>query len=273
MTDAGIRSLLADIDRIPNFRGLGVILVQDDKARMLRKPTMCSVGADYILIELQSRPSSVPQAGGRGIFVEGGLAALNCTAAVFASLLTFGSATAAPVTGGSSLVITTVSYAATTAAGLSCGVAAMRTYNEVMDPQANVRLDEQAWYARSMAVVDGVTLLGVGASVATASRLLGTLSRSGVKLGPALAGSVERQARARMVREAARGAQANISNGSIKALQASGQLPKRLTNTEISSAAVTQLKDAVAAGLSFTASGLDGHVKGVAVYLLEMEQD
>ncbi len=264
-------ALAAAVDGVPNFRGLGIIVITGERAILVREPLVCTASANFIVVELigDAKPPIEPH--GRGIVTEGALAAVNCTAAVVAGLVTFGSAGASPFTGGSSLFVTGAAYAATVATGMSCGVAVMRTYNEVMDPEANVKLDNQAWYQRSMMVVDGVSLVGVGISAAAAARVLKLLGRSGVTLRSAVGGTVGRQGRARLAQEAAKAKLPGLSNKSLKAMQASGELPKRLTSTEISTAAVRQLRDALAAGLSFGASAGDGNIKSAVVYLLEVQ--
>lgn len=219
--------------------------------------------------QLPIRNPSGPQITSRGVLVEGGLAALNCSATVVAGLATFRSGVASPLTGGSSLLVTGLAYSATAATGMSCGVALMRTYNEIADPQANVALDKQEWYKRPMMVVDGVSLVGVGVSAVAAARLMSVLSRSGVKLGPAARGTVPRHLRKRLAGIMTRLKNPGASNRSIKEMVRSGSAPSRQTNTEISAAALHQLKDAVAAGLSFGASSLDGNIRSWTVYLLE----
>ncbi|MDH5548236.1 MAG: hypothetical protein OEZ43_21915 [Gammaproteobacteria bacterium] len=102
-------SLVNKIDTIPNFRGLGVVAINDEAVSVIRKPLACFPGANYIVIETQTKPTPLPSPDSDAVWKEAGLAAINCGAATLAAIVVFTSAAATPVTGGTSLALTAVS--------------------------------------------------------------------------------------------------------------------------------------------------------------------
>ena len=179
------------------------------------------------------------------------MAALNCTAAAVAGVVTFGSAAAAPVTGGASLALTTVGYAATAATAIGCANSLARTYNALWSPATNSRWDDFPAYKTTMQVVDGVSLLGVGASAVAATRAVKVLRNAGVSIPSAISGNINRQQAALLTKEMIRLRRPNVSNGELKKLVKQGVEPKRYPAPQISAGALKSLKDSVAAGLSF----------------------
>jgi hypothetical protein len=89
--------LLHKIDKVGGLTGIGVVLNRDDFPEVLRKPAsgMCLAAGDYLVIDMQTKPSVEPKQVAR----EAGLAAINCSAMIVASLVTFGSAATSPLTG------------------------------------------------------------------------------------------------------------------------------------------------------------------------------
>lgn len=51
----------------------------------------------------------------------------------------------------------------------------------------------------------------------------------------------------------------------VKAMQRSGELPKRLSNTQVRSATLTQIRDALSGTLGFLGSASSGLVKSIAI--------
>lgn len=247
------------------LRPLGVVLAIDGNAEVLREPHTAPVDNPYIVIDVKT---GKPEVSTREVAAEGAMAAVNCSAAVIAGVVTFGTAAAAPVTGGTSLVLTTIGGAATIATAASCVNSAVRTFNAVRLPGANQRLDNIPAYKTSMQVLDGVSLLGVGASAVTARRAIKVLSNAGVHIPAALTGNINRQQAALLTKEMIRLRRPNVSNGELKRLVRQGLEPKRYPATQITAGAIKSLKDSIAAGLSFLSSTLDGNVKEVSLYLV-----
>ena len=186
-------------------------------------------------------------------------------------MVTFGASAAAPITGGTSFALATVGYSATIATGASCAVSLLRTYNALAEPNANKILDSSPAYQTTMSVVDGISLLGVGASAVASVKLLSILKRAGVSLNSARNGSVIRQARARLAKQSVKANKPGISNGELKKLIYAGKAPKKLSNSMGSQNVIKSLKDSIAAGLSFLASALDGNIKTMTISLVKLE--
>ncbi len=167
--------------------------------------------------------------------------------------------------------MTSVGYAATVATGTSCAVSVVRTYNALIDPNENETLDNMPAYQTTMTVVDGISLLGVGASAAATVKVIGMMKRTGVTIKSAKNGIVSRQARSRLARENVLNSQPGISNGKLKKLIRSGEMPKRIQSGAISAGTVHALRDSIAAGLSFLASALDGNVRRMSIYIVRLE--
>lgn len=121
---------------------------------------------------------------------------------------------------------------------------------------------------RQLQVLDGVSLLGVGASAVTARRAIKVLSNAGVHIPVALTGNVNRQQAALLTKEMIRLRRPNVSNGELKRLMRQGLEPKRFPATQIAAGAIKSLKDSIAAGLSFLSSALDGNIKEINIYLV-----
>ncbi|MEM7694617.1 MAG: hypothetical protein AAF318_09200 [Pseudomonadota bacterium] len=199
------------------------------------------------------------------------MAAINCTAAALAAFVTFGATVATPATGGASATLAFVGKSATVATGASCIVSTVRVYNAAVDPARNGRWDEDPNYRRGMQVIDGVALLGVGASALQTARIVGLLRQSNVTLREASKGAVTRQARRRIARAAQeRALGKTLSNAQYKRLVQEGALVKRFTKRQLQEGVLRQAADAIAAGLSFASSAADGEIRHAALAILEM---
>lgn len=247
------------------LRPLGVVLAIDGNADVLRQPHTAPVDNHYIVIDVTT---GKPEVSAREVAGEGAMAAINCSAAVVGGVVTFGTAAAAPVTGGTSLVLTTIGVAATAATGLSCFNSGIRTYNAMFHVGRNQQWDNVQAYKTSLQVLDGVSLLGVGASAVAARRAIKVLSNAGVHIPTALTGNINRQQAALLTKEMIRLRRPNISNGELKKLVREGVEPKRYPAPQITAGAIKSLKDSIAAGLSFLSSALDGNIKEINIYLV-----
>ncbi|MGI9280528.1 MAG: hypothetical protein ACR2PX_13020 [Endozoicomonas sp.] len=258
--------ILHKIDNIGALTGIGVVLNRDDFPEILRKPAseMCQAAGDYLVIDVNTKPAIDMAKVSR----EAGLAAINCSAAVIATLVTFGSAATSPFTGGSSLALTSIGYAATSATALSCANSLIRTTNEFINPGWNSALDNTPVYHTSMKVLDGVSLVGVGASAIVTVRVTGILGKAGISLRSTSKKVLNRQERLRLTREIHKAYRPHATQGEIKALLRSQTLPRRMSPRVLSAGAVLTLRDSIAASLSFLSSALDGHVRNTTIYLV-----
>ncbi|MGI9281052.1 MAG: hypothetical protein ACR2PX_15715 [Endozoicomonas sp.] len=258
--------ILHKIDNIGALTGIGVVLNRDDFPEILRKPAseMCQAAGDYLVIDVTAKPP-VDMA---KVSKEAGLAVINCSAAVIASLVTFGSAATSPFTGGSSLALTSIGYAATAATAGSCVNSVLRTVNEYKNPNKNSVWDNSPAYQTTMKVLDGVSLVGVGASAIATIRVMGILGKAGISLRSARKSVLNRQERLRLTREIHKANRPNATHKEIKALLRSSTLPRRMSPQVLSAGAVLTLRDSIAASLSFLSSALDGHVRNTTIYLV-----
>lgn len=138
-------------------------------------------------------------------------------------------------------------------------------------PGRNQKMDSFPAYKTTLQVLDGISLVGVGASAIAARRAVKVLANAGVKIPTALTGSINRQQASLLTKEMIKLRRPNVSNGEIKRLIRRGAEPKRYTSAQISAGAMKSLKDSIAAGLSFLSSSLDGNVKEVSIYIVGLE--
>ena len=261
------QKILQSTNSVVELRPLGVVLAIDGNSEVLRKPHTAPVQNQYIVVDVKT---GKPEVSGREVLAEGAMTAINCTAAVVAGVVTLGGGVGAPFSGGASLAVSTVAGAATIATGLSCFNSGARTYNALRHPGANQRWDATPAYKTTLQVLDGVSLLGVGASAVAARRAVKVLSNAGVNIPSALTGNINRQQAALLTKEMIKLRRPDVSNGELKKLIRSGKEPKRYSKQEISAGALRSLKDSIAAGLSFLSSSLDGNVKEITIYLVDL---
>lgn len=253
---------------ITDLRPFGVVLAIDESAEVLKQPQGSPVRNHFVVIDIKTGKHDVSM---REVVGEGAMTTVNCTAMVVAAFVTLGGTAAAPVSGGGSLALSALGYAATTATALSCGNSALRTFNAVAFPGRNQKMDSFPAYKTTLQVLDGISLVGVGASAIAARRAVKVLANAGVKIPTALTGNINRQQASLLTKEMIKLRRPNVSNGEIKRLIRGGAEPKRYTSAQISAGAMKSLKDSIAAGLSFLSSSLDGNVKEVSIYIVGLE--
>lgn len=261
------QKILQSTNSVVELRPLGVVLAIDGNSEVLRKPHTAPVQNQYIVVDVKT---GKPEVSGREVLAEGAMTVINCSAATIAGVVTFGSGAVAPVTGGTSLALTTVGVAATGATAVGCVNSSIRTYNALLYPGKNQRWDDMPAYKTSLQVLDGVSLLGVGASAIAARRAVKVLSNAGVHIPAALTGNINRQQATLLTKEMIKLRRPNVSNGELKKLVRSGNEPRRYSQQAITAGAIKSLKDSIAAGLSFLSSTLDGNVKELSIYLVDL---
>lgn len=267
ITPAIRQRILQSANAVTELRPLGVVLAIDGVAEVLREPQTTPIQNQYIVVDVKI---GAPEISGREVMAEGAMAAINCSAAVVAGIVTLGGGVGAPFSGGTSLAISAVAGAATLATGASCINSTARTFNALRRPGRNQQWDDMPAYKPTLQVLDGVSLLGVGASAFAARRAVKVLSNAGVNIPAALTGNINRQEAVRLTKEMIKLRRPNVSNGELKKLIRSGNEPRRYTRQEISMGAIKSLKDSIAAGLSFVSSTLDGNVKELSIYLVDL---
>ncbi|MGC5699840.1 NAD synthetase [Pseudomonas sp. NFXW11] len=189
-------------------------------------------------------------------------ATLSCGAAVLGWLVVFSGSIAVPFTGGASVFMVGLGVAAATAGTAQCGIGGARVLNEIHNPQANDEMDDAEWYTTVSPILDGISLVGVGGSALTTVKLLKANKASGVgKSWYQLLRGLNRQERAKLTRELLTLRDPSLTPKLLKLQQRAGGLPKRYASTEIRHATLTQIKDAVGAGMSVWGSYRAGNLK------------
>ena len=264
------KELLKRIDRIPGFEGVRVVYFDGQSIIELRPhPPVCMDKKRTIVIRPTAKNEVEKITHGRlskqdddRFFSELLSTGFSCGAAVLSWLVVGGSSAAVPVSGGTSTAITVLAYGAATASSLQCANSGYRLFNETDygDSSVNAWLDSQEWYAHTSTALDVISVAGGVASFGATLKAVLNLQKAGVPLKEALKG-LSRQQRKHLTEEIIRANNPGINNKALKALVAAGQYPKRFTNFDIGNSLRMQLKDEIAASLSFGGSATAGVIR------------
>ncbi|MEJ5864742.1 NAD synthetase [Pseudomonas farsensis] len=268
--------LFAAIDADPRIVGAGVVYIDAEfNVITLREfQPICSIRPKRVILreikkyqtpdqytqQLQTNPRESK------VVKEAVNTTLSCAGAVIGWFVVFSGTIAAPFSAGTSLVLTYVGGAAATASSIQCGIGLMRTVREVTNPAANDALDSNQWYQTASLVLDGVSLLGVGASGLTTLKYLQVHKASTGRSWLELTKSLSRQQRKALTDELLSIKHPTLTAKQLKLEQAAGNLTKRYTPTEISHATKTLMRDSLGATFGFAGSGT---VQSIAVGLYE----
>ncbi|MGB9088044.1 MAG: NAD synthetase [Pseudomonas farsensis] len=268
--------LFAAIDADPRIVGAGVVYIDAEfNVITLREfQPICSIRPKRVILreikkyqtpdqytqQLQTNPRESK------VVKEAVNTTLSCAGAVIGWFVVFSGTIAAPFSAGTSLVLTYVGGAAATASSIQCGIGLMRTVREVTNPAANDALDSNQWYQNASLVLDGVSLLGVGASGLTTLKYLQVHKASTGRSWLELTKSLSRQQRKSLTDELLSIKHPTLTAKQLKLEQAAGNLTKRYTPTEISHATKTLMRDSLGATFGFAGSGT---VQSIAVGLYE----
>lgn len=268
--------LFAAIDADPRIVGAGVVYIDAEfNVITLREfQPICSIRPKRVILreikkyqtpdqytqQLQTNPRESK------VMKEAVNTTLACAGAVIGWFVVFSGTIAAPFSAGTSLVLTYVGGAAATASSIQCGIGVMRTVREVTNPAANDALDSNQWYQTASLVLDGVSLLGVGASGLTTLKYLQVHKASTGRSWLELTKSLSRQQRKALTDELLSIKHPTLTAKQLKLEQAAGNLTKRYTPTEISHATKTLMRDSLGATFGFAGSGT---VQSIAVGLYE----
>ncbi|MBV1881907.1 MAG: hypothetical protein KUG82_09755 [Pseudomonadales bacterium] len=253
------------------FPSMGVVVDVNGVSQIIREPSACFSDTNYIVVVVQVNEEKESSIDYTNMWDELGLAGINCTAAVVAGVVTFGSGAASPFTGGTSLALTAVSYSATIATGTACAVSAIRTINSLTNPEINEVWDNSTAYQTSMTIIDGVSLLGVGASVAATVKVMKILKQAGVSIRSATTGAVNRAGRKQLAKATLKVNRPGATAKELKQALGVSSQTKRLPKNVVTQGMVKTLRDSFAAGLSFFSSAFDGNIKSITFYLVKLE--
>lgn len=270
------QKLFKAIDADPGIVGAGVVYIDADyNVIVLREfQPICSVAPKRVILreaprytspeqfmkQLQTNPREAR------VVKEAVNTTLSCAGAVLGWIVMFSGTVAVPFSGGASLALTAVGYAAATASTAQCGIGLVRTAFEATDPSLNDEMDQQGWYQAAMPLLDTVALMGVGASGLTTVRFLQVRKAATGSSWLELTRSLSRQQRKALTKELLSIKHPALTAKQLKLRQRSGELVKRYTPTEISHATRTLIQDSVGGFIGLSSSG---KVQGLAVGLYE----
>ncbi|MFV9654083.1 NAD synthetase [Pseudomonas sp. NY15366] len=261
-----LRKLYAAIDADPAISGAGVVYI-DAKFNVvtLREFTpICSIRPKRIIIREAQRNVSPQQFVQQvqsnpresRLVAESVNTSLACAGAVLGWIAIIGGTAIVPFTGGASLVITAIGVSAAAASTAQCGIGTMRVINEINDPTRNDELDSEEWYQNMSRALDVVSLAGVASTGATILRVMNMRkAMTGRSWYQSLRG-LSRQERRRLTSEILENRNPALTPALRKALQRSGELPKRFSTSEISSALAINIRDALSVGTGLLGSGM-----------------
>lgn len=270
------QKLFRAIDADPGIVGAGVVYIDAQyNVIVLRefKP-ICSIAPKRVILQ-EAPPYKSPEqfmtqlqtgARERKVMAEAVNASLSCLSAYLGWVVMFSGTIAVPFTGGASMVLTAVGYAAAAAGTGQCMMGGWRVYNELNDPDRNDWLDNNDTVQTVMGILDGVALLGVSASGATTVRFLQVRKAATGKSWRELFHLLSRQQRKALAKELQMIKHPSLTAKQLKLQQAVGTAIKRFTPTQIQHATKTLIQDSIGASLGF---GSSSFVQSVAVGLYE----
>jgi hypothetical protein len=263
-----LKAFIAEVDKRKELFGARIVYFDGGTMSVLRQgPPMCQSGLLALVIrkggkELIPTSSEVAEARDKRFNAELLNLGFSCGGAILSYVVVAGSAGLAPVTGGSSLIVTHLSAASGIAAGAQCVMAGVRMINEYRRPQANVEMDDETWYKWFSGVTDGISLAGAVVSGAQTLRMVSILKNSTRKSALEVLKGLSRQERRKLTEELIRVNNPGISDQEIKVLMSRNILPNKLSrrysNDQIAKAVRKQLLDAVDAAMDFASSSTNG---------------
>lgn len=270
------QKLFRAIDADPGIVGAGVVYIDAQyNVIVLREfQPICSIAPKRLILQ-EAPPYTSPEqfmtqlTSGpreRKVVSEAMNASATCLSAALGWIVMFSGTVAVPFSAGASLALTAVGYAAAAAGTGQCLMGGYRVYNEMNDPDQNDWLDNNDTVQTVMGIMDGVSLLGVGASGATTVRFLQVRKAATGKSWRELFHLLSRQQRKALAKELQMIKHPSLTAKQLKLQQAAGTAIKRFTPTQIQHATKTLIQDSIGASLGF---GSSSFVQSVAVGLYE----
>jgi len=277
-------TLYRTIDADPAIVGAGVVHIGSDyQVTVLREfVPLCSVRPKRVILretveqavtteDYAQQVASSPRES--QLWREASGMALSCGGAVIGFVVAKAGIAAAPFSGGASLALTYVSYAGLAASGGQCFNGVWRTLNELTNPAKNDYYDTLAWYQAMTVALDGISLVGAGASTVATVRTVMAIKRSTGREMTDILRPMSRQERAKLTDEVLRLNNPRHPREIIRLKQLAGQLPRRYSNPELRLRIITQIRDQVSATLAITGSVLFGNINALVIALYEEFDD
>ena len=273
LTNAQKAALFRAIDAVPEFSGMGVGYVGDGQCTVLRDSNHPTGLSTFLILEETTesvipagpappRPQAPPP--NFPLWSEVFGAGLNCMGAVLSGVAIAGEATAAPVTGGTSLALVYVTSAAAVASSAQCGVSVGRVLNAVFDPQANQILDSAAWYQVTGDVLDGISLAGSVASLGQAAQACIRLKQASGRPFREILKGMSRAERKRLAEDIAKYTGEATTRHQFIQLTRAGVIPKIFSNKAVTQALRNQLLNTVSSALGVGGSALPPNVSSTS---------
>jgi len=265
-----LRRLFAAIDADPAIAGAGVVYLDSNlwpvtlrefqpicsvlpKRVILRKMPASMARLDFVRrLEHEPRESE--------LVFEAINASLSCGAAVLGWIVVLSGSVAIPFTAGVSSFVVAAGAAAAIASSTQCVIGSIRTFNEQYRPGENDHMDDSDWYNTVTPILDGVSLIGIGASTLTTVRLLKATKKTLGKSWFELLRGLSRQERKKLTTELLTLRDPSLTAKTLKLKRRAGVLPKSYSAGQIRHATLTQLKDALGGILGLAGSYQNGHV-------------
>ncbi|VAW54459.1 hypothetical protein MNBD_GAMMA07-162 [hydrothermal vent metagenome] len=182
----------------------------------------------------------------------------NCGAAFITGAVALFGVGAAPISGGTSLMLTAASGSASAATALQCINSGYRLFNESSgNIHRNIRLDSQDWYRQTNSALDFMSLLGVAVVGKGILKTVQISHKAGTSIPNILKG-LNSESRMKLTIAILKAQNPTLSLQKIHLLLLAKQLPKRYNALNFNHTLRTQLADAVSASLSAAGSARSG---------------
>jgi hypothetical protein len=272
-TDTELNHFYSKLDAIPALQGAGVAYVGDSSCEVLRRDFHTSGLDTYVIIDEedalpgQPAPSAVAPP---DIKVELVGLGLNCGGAVLSWAALGAEGAAAPVSGGTSLGLTILTWSAALATSAQCANSILRSADVfVHDGEWAAWLDSLEFYNWAMDALDVVSVAGAAAAGAATVRAALAVRRATGRSFVDILRSLSRAERKRLTRELIQMQKPGISNQAMKTLIRAGTFPARFSAAQISQGLFGELRDAISATMAFGSSAVSGTIKVIFVHIYQ----
>lgn len=255
---------LQELDKRRDLCGVRVVYFDGAIMSIVREgPTICQAGLVAVVIrkggpELIPTSAEIAQARDQRFHAELLNLGISCGGAALAWVTSFVSGIAAPVTGGASLIISSVATAAGWAGNIQCAIAVGRVASDLKDPQFNVDVDNTEWYPIVSNILDGVGLAGAAIGTAGTLKMVMMLRNTTGKSMRSVLQGLSRQERKKLTEEIIRTSDGGINHAALRKLLPLQKSKTRFDTSAINDGIRRQLMDAAGAALNVVGSASSG---------------
>ncbi|MEM9834983.1 MAG: hypothetical protein AAF828_00690 [Bacteroidota bacterium] len=262
-----INAIVAFADAKPAFRTFGIAFIGRGACTVIREANMPQGYQNWIVLKEVQLPDNTtsspaqlapPQPKGNlaGEFLNAGL---SCGSAVLAGAAVAGGAAAAPVTAGTSTVVSALAFTGAVASAAQCGISVGRVINDLFQTNHNAILDGNEYYTKTAAALDVIGLIGAAASVGMATKAAIQMNKAAGS--PPMIKTLQRMnrpARKRLARELAKYTANATTRSQFIKLARAGKVPKIFTVSAVNRAAMNEFLNVLSAALTVTGSAKSG---------------